>query len=266
MFSDPPMQQLVYSGHTGQHPVLVTDDNNLRSLRFGTEERQSCIDLHAPWELQLAYTQWMMTALLLHPCPEKFLILGLGGCALPHFLLHHHPEAQIDVVEKEALVIALAHEYFQLPLSATLHLIHQDAVDFLETAETSGYHIAFLDIFGPGAMAPALFDPQLYRSLLARLTPEGILAVNLWDGDPALFEQALQAMREGSTGQVLQMQVKKRSNVILLASPSEISQKTIKKALKNSQQYQQRYCLDFSQYLNRLRRTNRPSLLTRLFQ
>ena len=65
------MQQLVFSGHTGHHPVLVTDEDGLRSLRFGTDERQTCIDLQKPWKLQLAYTQWMAIALLLHPVPKK---------------------------------------------------------------------------------------------------------------------------------------------------------------------------------------------------
>jgi spermidine synthase len=208
----------------------------------------------------------MATALLLHPNPEKFLLFGLGGCALPHFLLYHHPEARIDVVEKEALVIELAHGYFKLPASATLRLIHQDAVDFLRTTGSSGYHIAFLDIFGPGAMAPALFQAELYRGILDRLAPEGVLAVNLWDGDKSLFDQALEAVREASEGQVLQMQVKKRSNVILLVFPGDIPQKKIKKAQKNSPHYQQRYRLDFAHYLKRLRRTNRPSFLARFFQ
>jgi spermidine synthase len=260
------MQHLVFKGHTGQHPVLVTDEGTLRSLRFGTDERQSCIDLQSPWKLQLAYTQWMTTALLLHPSPERFLLFGLGGCALPHFLQHHHPEARIDVVEKEAQVIQLAHSYFQLPISDTLRIIHQDAVAFLEIAETSDYHVAFLDIFGPGAMAPALFAADLYRSILARLALDGVLVVNLWNGDKALYNQALQAVRDASDGQVLQMQVKQRSNVILLIFPREIPHKDIKIAQKNSHLYQQRYGLDFALYLKRLRRTNRLSVLTALFQ
>ncbi len=260
------MHQLVFSGHTGQHPVLVTDEDNLRSLRFGTDERQSCINLLAPWELQLAYTQWMTTALLLHPGPEKFLLFGLGGCALPHFLLHHHPEAQVDVVEKEAQVIALAHDYFKLPERETLRIINQDAEGFLRTAESSEYHVAFLDIFGPGAMAPALFDSALYRAILDRLAPDGVLAVNLWDGDKHLYHQALEAVREGSGGQVMQMQVKRRSNVILLVFPADIPHQTIKKAQKHSSAYQQRYRLDYPQFLKRLRRTNRASFLTSLFQ
>jgi spermidine synthase len=257
--------QLVYSGHTGQHPVLVTDEDNLRSLRFGTEERQSCIDLQTPWELQLAYTRWMATALLLHPRPEKFLLFGLGGCALPHFLLHHHPEAELDVVEKEALVIQLARGYFKLPASDTLRIFNQDAVDFVRTADTSDYHVAFLDIFGPGAMAPALFLAELYQAILALLAPEGVLAVNLWCGDKALYQQALEAVREGSQGQVLQMRLQRRNNVILLVFPGDIPHALIKKAQKNSLVHQQRYHLDFQRYLKRLRRTNRPSFLDVLF-
>lgn len=259
------MHQLVFSGHTGQHPVLVTDENNLRSLRFGTDERQSCIDLLAPWELQLAYTQWMTTALLLHPDPERFLLFGLGGGALPHFLVHHHPRARVDVVEKEAQVIALAHDYFGLPRSETLDIIHQDAEGFLRTTDTAAYHIAFVDIFGPGAMAPALFSPELYRAILDRLTPEGVMAINLWDGDKQLYHQALEAVREGSGGRVLQMQVKRRSNVILLVFADEIPLGRIKAAQRQIPLYQQRYGLDYALFLKRLRRTNRPSLLRALF-
>jgi spermidine synthase len=259
------MQQLVFSGHTGQHPVLVTDEGSLRSLRFGTEERQTCIDLQKPWELQLAYTQWMATALLFHPRPEKFLLIGLGGGALPHFLLHHHPEAQIDVVEKERLVIDLAHGYFRLPLREGLRIVNRDALSYLHTDPACGYHLAFLDIFGPGAMAPALFDSELYSLLLARLGPEGILVVNLWCGDKPLYHQALRAVGEASGDRFLQMAVKKRSNVILLIFPNDIPHKIIKKAQKCSAEFQQRYGLDFSHYLKRLRRTNRSSLFHTLF-
>ena len=259
------MQHLVYSGHTGDHPVLVTDEEGLRSLRFGTEERQTCIDLLRPWELQLAYTQWMATALLLHPRPEKMLLIGLGGGALPHFLLHHHPEARIDVVEKERLVIELAHGFFRLPRCPGLRIVNQDILSFLQTDPACGYDLAFLDIFGPGVMASALYEPRLYRLLLARMNPEGVLAINLWSGDKPLYHKALRAVEEGSGGEVLGMAVKKRSNVILLVFPGSIPHKAIKKAQKQSVEYQRRYDLDFPQYLKRLRRTNRLPLLRALF-
>ncbi|MCL2789475.1 MAG: hypothetical protein FWD79_02405 [Desulfobulbus sp.] len=261
-----PVRQLVYSGWTGEHPVLVTDENGVRTLRFGTEESQTSIDLGRPWALQLAYTQWMATALLLHPRPSSFLVIGLGGGALPHFLLHHHPGARIDVVEKERLVINLAHRIFHLPRQQQgLRVIHQDALSFLRSSVSSGYHIAFLDIFGPGCMAPALFDPTLYRKIVARLHPDGVLAVNLWSGDRAVYEQAARAAWEGCEGRLLRMQVRKRSNVILLGFAGDIPWTTIRKARKGSADFQQRYGIDFSYLLKQLRRTNHVSLLERLW-
>ncbi len=257
-------QQVVFAGKGDAHPVLITDEDGLRSLRFGSEERQSCIDLLQPQVLQLAYTRWMATALLLHPQPERFLVVGLGGGALPHFLLHHYPQASITVVEKERLVIDLAQGYFHLPFTSRLDIRHQEALHFARTEPPGEYQVAFLDIFDPGAMAPPLFDAELYRLLLHQLTDDGILAVNLWSGDLPLYRLALEAADAASEGRMLSMQVKKRSNVILLLFPREIPQQRIKKAQKQSAIFQQRFGLDFPLYLKRLRRTNRFPILRTL--
>jgi len=259
------MRHLVYSGLAEDHPVQVTDEDGVRSLRFGTEERQSSIDLLRPWELQLAYTRWMATALLLHPQPESFLVIGLGGGALPHFLLHHHPDARIDIVEKEELVIELAHDAFLLPHQQEgLQIFHQDAQTFLRSAQPDSYHVAFLDIFGPSCMAPALLDPALYREMVACLHPDGVMAVNVWSGDQSLYEQAVRAAWEGCEGRLLRMQIKRRSNVILLGFAGDISRTTLRSARKRNADFQQRYGIDFSPFLTRLRRTNHSSLLDRL--
>jgi len=258
------MEFVIFKGKTAAHPVIITDEGSLRSLRFGTEERQSCIDLQAPQVLQLAYTRWMATALLLPPQLEKFLVVGLGGAALPHFLLHHFPAGSLTIVEKERLVIELGYGYFRLPLNDRIRIVHQDALSFTVNDPPGGYHVAFLDIFGAGAMAPALFDASLYRKLLEQLDPEGVLAVNLWSGDRVLYQRALEAISEGSEGQMLSMQVKKRSNVILLVFPGEIPHKRIKKARKQGAMYQQRYGLEFPHFFKRLRRTNRSPILRTL--
>ena len=260
------MRELVFSGHNGEHPLLVSDELGLRSLRFGTEERQSCLDLERPWELQLDYTRWMMTALLFHPAPRRLLLFGLGGGAMVHFLLHHHPEAELEVVELDPHIIRLARDWFALPGSASLRLVNREASAFLAEDDVSSWDLAFLDIFGPGTMAAPLFDSSFYRSILDRLGSDGLLAVNLWSGDRLLFEKARQAVRLACGEQLLEMQVKRRSNTILLAFPGPIPRVTVKKVHKQAAVHQRRYGLDFPQYLKRLRRTNRFSLLSRLFR
>lgn len=258
------MPDLVYSAHTGSHPVLVTDEGDLRCLRFGTGERQSCIDRRTPWVLQLAYTRWMMTALLLPQNPQRLLLFGLGGGAMVHFLLHHLPMARLDVVEREGLVIDLARRFFALPHPPVLHLHHSEASAFLEETDTFAYQVVLVDIFAPGAMAAPVFDPAFHRALLDRLDADGVLAVNLWSGDKARYDQALAALQEASGGQLLQMPVSRRSNVIVLAFPGAIPRAAIKRAQKSGPFHQKRYQLDFPRYLKRLRRTNRFPFLARL--
>ncbi len=254
------MERTVFSGSTGQHSVQVEEKGSLRILRFGTDAKQSCIDLREPWKLQLDYTRWMVTALLLHPAPSRFLLFGLGGGALPHFLLRHHPGARIDVVEKEALIIRLAQTHFQLPGHPFLRLIHQDGATFLSATDTAAaYHVAFLDIFGPDSMAPDLFQPDMYRSVLKRLNPLGVLAVNIWSGDRGQFRKALAAAEEGGNGKLLCLRMQQRGNVILLLFPGEIPWARIRSVSKNALPYQRRYGFDFSFCLKKLRRYKRFS-------
>ena len=256
------MERVVYRGNTGSHPIEVMDDGPLRSLRFGAEERQSCIDLDYPHELQLAYTRWMMTALLFHPDPKKFLLCGLGGGSIAHFLLHHHPTACLDIIEKEEKVIHVAKKFFHLPRTSQLRLYQNDVIDFLchSSSPKTSYQVAFIDIFGPRSMAPPLFVPDFYRSILDKLEPNGVMAVNLWNGDKHLYGMARQAIRDSCNNQVLEMAVKKRSNAILLAFPEELPKKTLRKARKHVAQHQQHYDLPFHRYLKKLRRTNKITL------
>lgn len=255
------MEQVIFRSHTGNHLVEVADNGRIRSLRFGTDERQSSIDLDRPDQLQLAYTRWMMTCLLLHPAPERFLLLGLGGGSIAKFLLRHHPNGIIDAVEKDATVIKLAKSYFELPTKENLHILNQDAVTFLaDPPSSTAYHLALVDIFGPGYMAAPLFVTDFYRALLDRLTHDGVLAVNMWSGCKSPYQKARQAVLTACNGRVLQVQVKKRSNVILFGFPEQIPKKQLRHAKKNLPAYQQRYQLDFPSYVKRLRRSNRKSL------
>lgn len=233
---------------------MVNAQGSLRFLSFGTEEIQSCVDLREPWILRLAYTRWMVSALLLHPDPRRFLVFGLGGGGLPHFLLHHYPDSSIDVVEKEALVIHLARSHFYLPEREGLRLINQDAASFLQQDDHLSYHLIFLDIFGPDSMAPDLFQPDFYRTILGKLSPCGILSVNVWCDDTTLFRQALNAARTASEGALLAMRVKKRGNMVLLLFPGEIPWQIVRGLKKAKYQQLQRYGIDFTDCFRAVRR------------
>ncbi len=258
------MEQVIYLDKSGPHPVEVSEDGSLRILRFGEEEKQSCVDLLAPHLLQLSYTRWMMTGLLIPPKIHKVLLCGLGGGAIAHFLLHHHPQVCIDIVEKDKRVIATARDFFSLPSIPQVQIFQDDIVDHLCTTPVEKlYDIIFVDIFDNASMAPPLFVPDFYRSLLDRLHHKGLLVTNLWNGDKIQYNTACQAIGESCNHQLVQMAVKKRSNAIILAFPSKIPQATLRKVRKKALVHQQRYQLPFHKYLKRLRRTNK---IVRLIQ
>lgn len=261
------MERIIYSGNGDSYPVVISAEGTRRTLRFGTGERQSCLDLDQPHTLQLAYTRWMMTPLVIHPDPCRFLLCGLGGGSIIHFLLHHHPGAYIDVVEKDREVIHAATSYFRLPHSRQLNIFHMDVVDYLSTTGHSvPYDIAFIDIFGAGTMAEPLFASEFHRGIMERLGEEGIMAVNLWSGNRELFTMAVEAISEGCNQRLLQMPVKKRSNAVILAFAGDIPKKRIRKARKEAAIHRQRYGLPFQRYLKRLRRTNKPGSLLSLLR
>ena len=84
-------------------------------MHFGSKARQTTMLLRDPVELALVYTRCMLSGLLFTSPPRSVLILGLGGGALARFCRQHGPQCRIAAVEKRALVVELAREYFALP-------------------------------------------------------------------------------------------------------------------------------------------------------
>ncbi|WP_051309676.1 spermine/spermidine synthase domain-containing protein [Desulfogranum japonicum] len=251
------MEQVIYKGKTQDHVVEVSGDGSLRTLRFGTEERQTCIDLNNPADLQLSYTRWMMSALLLVPETQAFLVCGLGGGAIPHFLHHHFPKSHIDIVEKQAEVIEVSKKYFRLPCHHPLNIINQDAVDFISKPTEKLYDLAFIDLFDAQAMAPPLYVEEFYTGILQCMQPHGIMVINLWNGLDEVYTTACKAINKSCRGQMLEMAVKKRSNSIILAFSGDIPKDRLRAARKNLHHWQQQYQLPFHTYFKRLRRTNK---------
>jgi spermidine synthase len=252
------MERIIHNSHNGIHPIVADEKGTIRTLRFGTNARQSCLDLNEPSRLILDYTKWMMTALLFPPQPSRFLVLGLGGGSITHFLLHHHHNCIIDSVERSQTVINLAHKHFLLPRKSNrLRIFNQDAWDFLNRKarnRSSSYHVAFVDIYEPDSMAPLFFNPDFFTSILQHLSSNGVMAVNVWNGDKKLYKRALAAILHSCKGHCLLLPVQNSSNHILLAFPNAISNTQIRKIKKKTEQHSRFYNLAFDTYLKKIRR------------
>ncbi len=259
------MERIVFQGKNSNHPLIVSDQYPLRSLRFSGESRQSCINLQEPHLLQLAYTRWMMSALLFSGPPKRMLLLGLGGGALVHFLLYHHPNLQIDVVEKSEKVIELARKHFGIPVQKHLHIHHQDAESFCKKTKDQSrrYDLILLDIFGADAMAPPMNRQNFHRDLCMLLTKKGVIAANLWGADKTEFTRARTAMQMGCNRHVLQLKVPEKGNIICLGFRQLITRRILSQARNNIPASEQHYGLPFRHYWKRLLLDN-PILFFRL--
>ncbi len=256
------MNTLLHSSHDGQQPVVVEEEDGIRTLHFGNDARQSCFAVQEPARLVLAYTRWMMTALLVPPRLRSVLLLGLGGGAMVRFLLHHHPGCTIDAVEISGTVITQARELFNLPSTESLRIHRDDAARFVENQPYSSYELVLVDLFEAEAMAPPLFSPAFYHNIRNLLTPDGVMAANLWSGDRQAYRLARQSAIGAFDHQLLEMSVKKRSNTIMLAFPGPLPKQRLRTVRKQATSSVQYYGLNFPRYLKKLRRTNRLPLFS----
>lgn len=232
--------------------IEIAQEQELLCLYFGTSSRQSCMDPRKPGRLMLSYTRAMLASLLFGPAPRSALLIGLGGGSLLRFLSGHFPECRLTAVEKRPLVASLAQEYFGLPGGVTLFL--SDGAQFVsETSER--FDLVLIDAYDGQGLATSLFNPQFFSHSRRILTDEGWLSVNLW-GDIA---QPLQRI-EAAFPQVWRLPVRERGNLIVLASPDQISQGCRTQVLRaHAEQLQVRLGLEFPQFLGDLRQSRRES-------
>lgn len=162
--------------------IDVREQDGLRTLRFESECAQGAMRVSAPWDLELEYTQVMMASLLLRDAssfPRNVLLVGLGAASLTKFLYRHCPSAHLTAVEIDVRVVDIAREYFELPDDPLrLNIVVGDGVEYMmNSAEV--FDLILVDGFNEHAHPGDLNKLPFYQACRARLSEQGLLAVNL---------------------------------------------------------------------------------------
>jgi spermidine synthase len=200
--------------------VVVTEDpQGLRTLRF--EEggaRQSVVWPGEPLRLEVPCTRVSMVALAFVPKPERILVVGLGGGAIPMFLRAVLPEARIDAVEVEPDVVEAAKLYCELQEDEALRVHVADGRSFIE-ASGPPYSLIFLDAYGPDRIPEHLATREFFGAARARLTPDGAVVGNVWESlSNPLFDSMLRTWQV-SFRQLHRFDVESTTNRILVGLP-----------------------------------------------
>ena len=158
-----------------------------RVLRFGADTRQSVAlvegEAARPDVLAMEYTKAMaaqvlgFTRLLAADRPPRILCLGGGAGSLPLFLAAFLPQAHVDVVEIDPVVVEAArHCGFDAAAAALGNLrVHVAAAqDFLAAETREAYDVVVVDCFtGDDGVPPALLEQPFLGHLRAHLRAEG---------------------------------------------------------------------------------------------
>ena len=170
------------SKSTPSHSVDISEEAGIRYLHFGSDWVQGAMRIARPWSLELSYTREMMAWLLLREAkrwPRNALLIGLGAGSLAKFIYRNLPDCRITVVEINPQVDYIARQYFKLPDDPQrLNVVIEDGADYMLRGN-SRFDVILLDGFDADARSGALDTLPFYQACRARLSDDGLLAVNL---------------------------------------------------------------------------------------
>lgn len=161
--------------------IEISEEAGVRYLHFSSDWVQGAMRIRRPFALELAYTREMMAGLLLReaPWPRKALLIGLGAGSLAKFIHRHLPGTHGTVVEIDPHVDTVARLHFRLPDDDGRLVVRiGDGAEFMRT-DGESYDYILVDGFDKHARAGVLDTAAFYADCRARLSGDGLLAVNL---------------------------------------------------------------------------------------
>jgi spermidine synthase len=172
---------LLYEGQTMSGLTKVTQDvDEIRTLRFGKQgTRQSVVKIGDLDYLGLPYARSAMIGLAFTEQLDRILVLGVGAGNIPMFLRKHYSDAQIDVVDIDPQIIALAKQYFNFLEDDLLHAYALDGRAYVENVQKP-YDLIFLDAYTAAGIPSHLATKEFLRSLKKALKPSGAIIANMW--------------------------------------------------------------------------------------
>lgn len=149
------------------------------NLKFDPFATQSAIFLDGEDGLVFDYTKFYRLAKHFKPDLKKSLIIGGAAYTYPRDYLKQYPQAELDVVEIDKKLTALARKYFRLADNPRLKIYHEDGRTFLNRT-TKRYDVIFGDAFQSLYSIPyQLTTQEAVAKMNAALNDDGVVIVNI---------------------------------------------------------------------------------------
>lgn len=194
-------QTVLYEGSSdyGSYKIVeqLYDGRPARVLYGDNRSAQSGVPLDDNPDMLFDYNQRFLE-MMQDTQPQSILIIGGGAGTMALAAFHILPDATIDVVEVDQLVVELAQKYFGLPDDPRLSLFIQDGKTFLETHHKK-YDMIVLDAFSGYHIPAHLLETSavvLYRS---HLNKNGLVALNFIAGLRGVYRDLTVAIDQAFT-------------------------------------------------------------------
>lgn len=236
----------------------VMDDGERRFLHFNERLTQSAMRLAAPNDLDLRYTQKMMSFLLFCSRPRRLLLIGLGGGSLVKFCHYRLPATHMTVLENNPDVIALRDVFLVPPDGPNLKVQEADGAEHLEQTE-KGIDVLLVDAFDSTGFAPSLANREFFERARSKLTGSGMLVVNL-AGDAQSYAGLIGVVMQVFDDQVIVFPVREDHNYVLLAFRDPMFEPNWRRLRGLAKELRSKYGLDFPSFLEKIERSAKIGL------
>jgi len=260
-------EHIIYKSNSDEGFIEIGQNQNTRSLYFGNDAKQSCMDIFQPDRLVLSYTRAMMASLLFKPQPQKILMIGLGGGSIAKFLLQQYPDCSIDIIEIRSDVVKIAHGYFNLPEGdERMQVFVDDASRFLRNQDGrhQQYDLILIDAFNHDGVSESIKTYEFFEHCFERLDDRGIAAINLWNSKNGHVFEINQTIQHIFSHNVLNLPVPDRDNLIIFTAKDKHALQ-LSKANSIADELEKIQGLEFREFLRRIKRANRWQNLGKLF-
>lgn len=173
----PAGERLIFEKDTVYHRIRISEDSTYRYLRFD-RSMQGGMLLRDPLVSPLRYTDYVHLAWIFHAEIKRVLVVGLGAGSIPKRIQRDYPQATVDTVELDPVVVDTAKRFFQVTEDARHSIIVWDGRQFIRQIEAA-YDLIVMDAYFAEGIPFHLVTREFFRQMKARLAPGGLVAANI---------------------------------------------------------------------------------------
>ncbi len=192
-----------------------------RWLTLGSRALQTVINRRRPQKPVLYYLPAL--SLMTRKYPGDCCLLGLGGAGIPHLL--SNSSHQITAIESSEEVIQIAKQFFMLDCIPNLKVIHENAINYLQTNTIQYPHI-IVDLYDANHFPSECASEVFFIACKNRLTPDGFISFNLAN---VKEQRALYELIKKQFKMTIVIPIKRSANIVIIAAQGEDNDQFIKK-------------------------------------